>query len=252
MHKACLHDVFTLKNSCPLCDQKILLGYEVCLSIPKMKQNRVIRKKNTVDQNVKKALQEQAEKNVAMQFGVSGMGLAMNEESKTSVVGRRDIFEMLVAANGDRPPIGKSNRVGPTGRPPLQNKKTPSQRNNFKHTTIEEEEKVPFSGLGSDFNLAGTQITTTQTNFPSASKATNKPNGRLAHAAQFKSTRPHSLNQRQPLLGNKEEQQPNGFSSVLEVGGSGFSAGPNKHRLARDMQQYRELEERDYDFLEEQ
>ena len=150
MHKACLHDVFTLKNSCPLCDQKILLGYEVCLSIPKMKQNRVIRKKNTVDQNVKKALQEQAEKNVAMQFGVSGMGLAMNEESKTSVVGRRDIFEMLVAANGDRPPIGKSNRVGPTGRPPLQNKKTPSQRNNFKHTTIEEEEKVPFSGLGSD------------------------------------------------------------------------------------------------------
>ena len=49
VHKACLHDIFTLKNACPLCDQKIALGYDVCLQIPKMKQNRVTRKKNTVD-----------------------------------------------------------------------------------------------------------------------------------------------------------------------------------------------------------
>ena len=42
--------------------------------------------------------------------------------------------------------------------------------------------------------------------------------------------------------------------SELAVGGSGlttFSNGSNKHRLTRDIQQYREVEERDFDFLEE-
>ena len=58
-----------------------------------MKENRVIRKKKTVDANLNKALQEQAEKNIAMQFGVTGSGINM-EESKSSVIGRRDIFNI--------------------------------------------------------------------------------------------------------------------------------------------------------------
>ena len=56
VHKACLHDIFTLKNSCPLCEQKIALGYEVCLNIPKMKKNRVIRKKENTEANLQRAL----------------------------------------------------------------------------------------------------------------------------------------------------------------------------------------------------
>ena len=66
-----------------------------------------------------------------------------------------------------KPPVGKGQRGIPTGRPPIQNKKTPSQRNNFKHNAADEEEKVDFNGLGGDFNLAGTQISTTATNFSS-------------------------------------------------------------------------------------
>ena len=111
------------------------------------------------------------------------MGIGLNEESKQSVVGRRDIFAKPLEGNSEQPLLGKPNRVGPSGRPPLQTRKTSSQRNNFKHNAIEEEEKVPFDGLGSDFNLAGTQITTTSTNFPSASKATSKPTVRLTNAA---------------------------------------------------------------------
>ena len=46
------------------------------------------------------------------------------------------------------------------------------------------------------------------------------------------------------------------LTSALEIGGSGLSAfstgNVNKHRLARDIQQYRGVEERDYDFLDEQ
>lgn len=63
MHKTCLQDIFTLKNSCPLCDQKICDGYEVCLNTPKVvnKVTKVIakkpRKNTSVDQNVNAELQ---------------------------------------------------------------------------------------------------------------------------------------------------------------------------------------------------
>ena len=45
-----------------------------------------------------------------MQFGVSGSGIAfnaMNEESKSTAVGRRDIFSMPLSGNTDKPPMGK-------------------------------------------------------------------------------------------------------------------------------------------------
>jgi len=40
-----------------------------------MKENKVIRKKKTVDQNVAEALTKQKEIEVAKQFGISGTGL---------------------------------------------------------------------------------------------------------------------------------------------------------------------------------
>ena len=43
-----------------------------------------------------------------MQFGVSGLGIAMNEESKNTAIGRRDLFSMPVGGNGVKPPIGRS------------------------------------------------------------------------------------------------------------------------------------------------
>ena len=140
-----------------------------------MKENRVIRKKKTVDQNVKKALQEQAEKNIAMQFGVCGTGLALDtEESKSTAVGRRDLFSLQGASSKQaKPPIGRGARGPQSGRPPLQNKRTPNQTNNFKYSPMDEEEK--YSALSNDFNLAGTQIGSTVTNFTSAG-ATNSKN----------------------------------------------------------------------------
>lgn len=43
VHKTCLQDIFTLKNVCPLCDVKILDGYEACLNAPKIEENKVTR-----------------------------------------------------------------------------------------------------------------------------------------------------------------------------------------------------------------
>ena len=63
MHKACLEDVFRTKNECPTCESKIALGYESCLVVPKMAQNRVTRKKKQVDAqaNLEAELKRQAE-----------------------------------------------------------------------------------------------------------------------------------------------------------------------------------------------
>ena len=43
IHKSCLQDLLTTKNECPLCEQKVLDGYEVCLNEPKMAANKVTR-----------------------------------------------------------------------------------------------------------------------------------------------------------------------------------------------------------------
>ena len=43
VHKTCLQDIFTLKNVCPLCDVKILDGYDACLNAQKIKENKVTR-----------------------------------------------------------------------------------------------------------------------------------------------------------------------------------------------------------------
>lgn len=58
VHKACLEDVFrTSNNKCPLCEAVISEGYERCLKIDKMRENKVLRKKKTVDQNIERALE---------------------------------------------------------------------------------------------------------------------------------------------------------------------------------------------------
>lgn len=58
VHKACLEDVFRVKNNqCPLCEAVVSVGYDRCLKIEKMKENRVLRKKKTVDQNINHALE---------------------------------------------------------------------------------------------------------------------------------------------------------------------------------------------------
>ena len=135
VHKSCLQDIFTLKNTCPLCEQPILNGYEACLNAPKMKENKVTRviatkkKRNTsIDANLHAELQRQAEANVAMQFGISGsnftgMGI---EENKSAAVGRRDLFRLPgeeSKASGAGRGAGQSNRNGgarnAAGRPPL-------------------------------------------------------------------------------------------------------------------------------------
>ena len=196
-----------------------------------------------------------------MQFGISGTGIGM-EESKSTAVGRRDLFK-LDGGNQAKPPIGGRGRGAPSGRPPMQNRKTPVQRGNFKHSAADEEEKVGYTAFGGDFNLAGTQISTTATNFTSPTYANSashqKPDrtGRLAHRQSFKNGRPNSLDHRPALFGAQEESKGDiglGGSS-LAVGGNkltSLSNGSNKHRLVKDIQQYREVEERDFDFLEEQ
>ena len=78
VHKPCLEDIFRSKNECPLCDKKILLGYERCLTQKKMATNKVLKKKQTVDQNLKLAMikeQEEAENAKTMSFGVNGTRL---------------------------------------------------------------------------------------------------------------------------------------------------------------------------------
>ena len=76
VHKACLEDVFRVNNNkCSLCESKILLGYERCLKIEKMKENRVIRKKKTVDQNINMALEMARERVQESQFGVTGSAI---------------------------------------------------------------------------------------------------------------------------------------------------------------------------------
>jgi len=49
IHKACLEDIFRTKNECNLCNAKILLGYQKCLTIPKMAPNKVTKRKATID-----------------------------------------------------------------------------------------------------------------------------------------------------------------------------------------------------------
>lgn len=83
-----------------------------------MKKNRVIKKKENVQANLNQALKEQAEKNIAMQFGVTGSGIN-TEEAKSSAVGRRDLF--AVPGSSAKPPIlgGRGGRAPQSGRPPL-------------------------------------------------------------------------------------------------------------------------------------
>lgn len=77
MHKCCLEDVLRTRNECPLCNQKILLGYEKCLNAKKMPANKVLKKKTNVDQNLKLAIIKEIDaEQAAMSFGVSGRGLA--------------------------------------------------------------------------------------------------------------------------------------------------------------------------------
>ena len=71
VHKACLQDIFRTKNECSLCQQKILLGYEKCISSNKMVPNRVTKKKATIDQKIKMAIIKEAEEEVPS-FGVNG------------------------------------------------------------------------------------------------------------------------------------------------------------------------------------
>lgn len=53
VHKACLEDIFRTKNECPLCSEKILKGYDRCLNTKKLATNKVLKKKQTVEQNLK-------------------------------------------------------------------------------------------------------------------------------------------------------------------------------------------------------
>jgi len=53
----CLQDILTTKNECPLCQQKICDGYDVCLNAPKLKPNKVTlamakKKKTTANNNL--------------------------------------------------------------------------------------------------------------------------------------------------------------------------------------------------------
>ena len=98
VHKACLQDIFRTKNECSLCQQKILLGYEKCLTTTKMAPNKVTKKKSTIDQKLKMAIIKEAEEEVTS-FGVNGtrvlgQPLGQIEEEKESVVGRRDLFRL--------------------------------------------------------------------------------------------------------------------------------------------------------------
>ena len=79
----------------------------------------------------------------------------------------------------------------------------------------------------------------------------------MAHRQSFKNGRPNSLDNRPSLFGAQEESKGGAVGiggSSLAVGGNGLTSlsnGSNKHRLTKDIQQYREVEERDIDFLEE-
>ena len=75
VHKPCLEDILRTKNECPLCEQKILLGYDKCLNSRKMP--KVVKKKQTLDQNLRLAIIKETEaEQAAMSFGVSGKGIA--------------------------------------------------------------------------------------------------------------------------------------------------------------------------------
>lgn len=51
VHKACLEDMFRLKkNSCNICQKTICEGYDKALQIPKIKPNKVTKKKKELEE----------------------------------------------------------------------------------------------------------------------------------------------------------------------------------------------------------
>ena len=54
IHKSCLQDLLCTKNECPLCEAKVLDGYEVCVNEPKMPANKVTRTMAAVAKKKKK------------------------------------------------------------------------------------------------------------------------------------------------------------------------------------------------------
>ena len=160
------------------------MGYERCLNIAKMKENRVLKKKKTVDQNITQAL----EKDKPIGFGVTGTGIqitgvtaqALTGLNQDSVVGRRDLFKM--PDFDQKGNIVAGRQVG-AKKPPLKVNPIKST-----HRFSQEESKVALlQGQSSipDFNLAGTQIGLGQS-FKSHNVAPQK--------SVFQQGRPHSLN----------------------------------------------------------
>ena len=79
-----------------MCEKPILDGYEACVTMPKLKENKVTKtiatkKKKSMKQNLDDELRRQAEMNVMAQFGINGTGIGQEENS---VVGRRDLFNV--------------------------------------------------------------------------------------------------------------------------------------------------------------
>lgn len=80
----------------------------------------------------------------------------MEEESKGTAVGRRDLFRIPGETPRNGAGAGRGVVRNAPGRPPLQNRRPAQTR------PIEEEKKAPSGlsqgGFVGDFNLAGTQI----------------------------------------------------------------------------------------------
>jgi len=76
VHKACLEDLFrSKKNNCQVCSKTIADGFEKALHVPKMKPNKVTKKKKEFDYTKNKVMSEMIEKSKPLSFGIEGIGI---------------------------------------------------------------------------------------------------------------------------------------------------------------------------------
>lgn len=140
-------------------------------------------------------------------FGVSGTAI---EESKETVVGRRDIFRVPGELQTSKNELRKAN----------SGVRTKTKGSMLAKLTTE------GGGTPLDFNLTGTHLG------GSTTTAASSQNQTYSGKSSF-NKRPHSLNARAPLGAIPE-------TSVGDLGVTGNSTGMNRTRLMRDMTEYQQ------------